>query len=61
MLKKGDKVIIHTHRHAEVYKDVVFTCGDDEFEYDGEKIVFLEDKGEYGKTFLVKFLKKVSE
>lgn len=59
MLKKGDKVIIHSHRYAELYKGQTFTCGTDEEVYEGERIVFLKDLKEYGASFLVKFLKKV--
>jgi hypothetical protein len=66
VLKKGDKVVIHTHKYVELYKDKIFTCSTDEEEYDGDGIVFLKElatlKDDHiGRAFLTKFLTKVSE
>nr|WP_232698617.1 hypothetical protein [Brevibacillus daliensis] len=45
MLKKGDKVVMHTCLEAELekYKDKVWTCETDEFTAkSGTQVVFLE-------------------
>lgn len=59
MLKKGDKVIIHTHRNAKIYKDKIFTVMTDEKEVDGDRVVFLKELGENGKLFWVEYCSKV--
>jgi hypothetical protein len=68
VLKKGDKVAIHTHRYEELYKGKVFTCSTDEEFADSmeESIVFLKELTIYrwdniGKSFLTRFLKKVDD
>jgi hypothetical protein len=56
MLKKGDKVIMHTCGEAEYHKNKVWICKSDEFEaYNGTKVIFLESLRGY---FSVKYLKK---
>jgi len=60
-LKKGEKVIIHTHRYAELYKGKVFTVMFDEMKWDSERIVFLKELGQYGKSFWRKFCTRVNE
>ena len=55
MLKKGDKVEMHTCLEADVYKDEVWTCETDEFSsQSGTSVVFLEGFSGY---FATKFLK----
>lgn len=61
MFKKGDKVIIHSHRYAKLYENQVFTCGCDETEYDDRKNVFLKELGEYGASMSIEFLKKIED
>jgi hypothetical protein len=68
VLKKGDKVIIHTHKYAEKYPDRVYTCTTDEeyCEDFKENEVWLKElsnfrDNQYGKPFLTRFLTKVDE
>lgn len=57
MLKKGDKVVMHTCGEAEHYKGKVWTCNSDEFTSSSkEQVVFLEGFSGY---FLVKYLQVV--
>jgi hypothetical protein len=42
MLKKGDKVVMHTCIEAERHNGRIWTCKTDEFERNGQRLVFLE-------------------
>lgn len=58
MLKKGDKVVMHTCGEADKYKDKVWTVRSDESEICGSKVVWLEG---YQGCFAAEFLRKVGE
>lgn len=60
MLKKGDKVVMHTCVESEDYPDKVWTCQENE-EIQGEgsytqNVIFLEG---FSGRFKAKFLRKV--
>lgn len=58
LLKKGDKVVMHTCYKAKYYNGKVWTCRTDEYEAkDGDMVVFLED---YSGMFLTEYLQKVN-
>jgi hypothetical protein len=57
MLKKGDKVVMHTCIEAEVYDGTIWTVASDEYELCGEKVVKLEN---FVGAFAVKYLQKVN-
>ena len=62
LLKKGDKVVMHTCLEAETYNGKIWTCEGDEFtkgkeKYYQENVVFLEGFSGY---FCTKFLQKVN-
>jgi len=61
MLKKGDRVVMHTCGEAEHYDGRIWTCSVDEYST-GEGIykqnlVFLDG---FGSSFLTKYLQKVN-
>jgi len=56
MLKKGDKVIMHTCLEAEKQEGKIWTCETDEYEMCGSRVVMLED---YSGCFSARFLHKV--
>lgn len=62
MLKKGEKVVMHTCGEAEQYDGKIWTCKTDEYEK-GEsvykqRLVFLEG---FSGCFAVEFLQKVNQ
>ncbi|WKA53453.1 hypothetical protein [Planococcus shixiaomingii] len=60
MFEKGDRVIIHTHRYAKVYRGKVFTCLANEGKWDEEdNYIILKELGPYGKSFFTRYLTKV--
>ncbi len=63
MLKKGDKVVMHTCLESEKYEGKVWTCKSDEFVSDsGAKAVFLENYlGYFATEFLVRVEQKAVE
>jgi hypothetical protein len=62
MLRKGDKVVMHTCGESEHYDGKIWTCNTDEFiQAEGEgiyeqRLVFLED---FSGSFLTDYLQKV--
>lgn len=57
MLKKGDKVVMHTCGEAEHYKGKIWTCSSNEFTSSAkQQVVFLEGFSGY---FLVNYLQMV--
>ncbi|AKO91956.1 hypothetical protein BEH_07495 [Priestia filamentosa] len=61
MLKKGDKVVMHTCMEAEIHDGKIWTCRTDEY-IQGEgvyeqRLVFLDG---FGSSFLVKYLQRVN-
>ncbi|NFF66813.1 hypothetical protein FDF69_07865 [Clostridium sporogenes] len=58
MLKRGDKVVMHTCLEAEAYNGKVWTCGSDEFkENSNDNCVWLEG---FSSKFCTEFLQKVN-
>ncbi|MGA4465925.1 hypothetical protein ACPA2L_25295 [Bacillus bombysepticus] len=61
MLKKGEKVIMHTCDEANHYKGQIWTCKTDEFANGKgmykQSLVFLEG---FSGSFLVKYLRKIN-
>lgn len=61
MLKRGDKVVMHTCIEAEKYNGKIWTCEGDEYTKGkgvySENVVFLEDFSGY---FLTEYLQKVN-
>ncbi|MFJ8528616.1 hypothetical protein [Bacillus sp. NPDC094106] len=62
MLKKGDKVVMHTCDEAKVYEGKIWTCKSDEFvrgqEPYKQKLVFLEG---FSGAFCTEYLQVVKE
>jgi hypothetical protein len=60
MLKKGDKVVMHTCMEAEHYDGKIWTCSCDEYEKGSgvykQNLIFLEG---FGSCFLTEYLQKV--
>ena len=57
MLKKGDKVVMHTCGEANYYKGRIWTCRCDEYTSSAkQQLVFLEG---FSGSFLVKYLQIV--
>jgi hypothetical protein len=56
MLKKGDKVVMHTCMEAERHNGRIWTCETDEFERNGERLVFLEG---FSGCFSVECLQRI--
>jgi hypothetical protein len=60
MLEKGDRVIIHSHRYAKLYKGKTFTCLANEGKWDeNENYIILKELGLEGKSFFTRYLTKV--
>jgi hypothetical protein len=61
MLKKGDKVVIHTCGEAEHYNGKIWTCKTDEFVSGNgiyqQDVIFLEG---FSGSFVTKYLQKVN-
>jgi phosphotransferase system IIA component len=58
LLKKGDKVVMHSCIEAKEENGKVFTCITDEQKFkDGDMVVFLDN---YSGSFLTKYLQKVA-
>lgn len=58
MLKKGDKVVMHTCGEAEHYRGHIWTCRTDEFmATNGSLVVFIEGFSGY---FLTKYLQFIN-
>lgn len=57
MLKKGDKVVMHTCIEAEVNEGKVWTCETDEYKMCDHQVVRLEG---YSSSFSADFLAKVN-
>jgi hypothetical protein len=56
MLKKGDKVVMHTCIEAERHNGRIWTCKTDEFERNGQRLVFLEG---FTGCFSAEYLQRV--
>ncbi|MGI2327140.1 hypothetical protein [Planococcus sp. YIM B11945] len=60
MFKKGDKVIIHSHRYAKLYKGKEFTCAANEQKWDDDNnYIILKELGIEGKSFFTHYLTRV--
>jgi formyltetrahydrofolate hydrolase len=57
VLKKGDKVVMHTCVEAEVYDGIIWTVASDVYERRGREVVELED---FFGAFSVEYLQKVN-
>jgi hypothetical protein len=60
LFKQGDRVVIHTHRYATLYKGKIFTCLANEGKWDeDENYIILKELGQEGKSFFTRYLTKV--